>query len=102
MSERSAPPVAGADVRLPRSFFVRPDGSTSRDLQIKDIIACRGDVAGKLWVDLDSTSRQHVAVLEKVFNFHPLAIEDVLNPNSRPKVEQYDGFLFVTLRVVRF
>jgi len=57
---------------------------------------------GKLWVDIDTTSRQHVAVLEKVFNFHPLAIEDALNPNSRPKVEQYDEYLFITLRAVRF
>jgi magnesium transporter len=60
------------------------------------------EAQGTLWVDIDSTSRQQLALLEKVFNFHPLAIEDVLNPVSRPKVEQYDGYLFVTLRVVRF
>ncbi len=71
-------------------------------MPIREIITCRDALDGKLWVDVDTTSRQHVAVLEKVFNFHPLAIEDVLNPNSRPKVEQYDGYLFVTLRVVRF
>lgn len=53
-------------------------------------------------MDIDSTKREQLALLEKVFKFHPLTIEDVLNPVSRPKVEQYDGYLFVTLRAVRF
>lgn len=100
--ERGQTPAVTADTRLPRTFFVSGTGQASRDMPIREIIACRDTMDGKLWVDVDTTSRQHVAVLEKVFNFHPLAIEDVLNPNSRPKVEQYDGYLFVTLRVVRF
>jgi magnesium transporter len=41
-------------------------------------------------------------VLEKIFQFHPLAIEDTLNPQSRVKVEEYDGYLFIIVRVVRF
>ena len=51
--------------------------------------------------DIDTTARQQLALLEKVFGFHPLAIEDVLNPSSRAKVEAYDGYLFVVLRAVR-
>lgn len=99
--ERSTPNHS-SDARLPRTFYVSPAGVPSRDLPIREIIACRAESQGRLWADIDSTSRQQVAVLEKVFNFHPLSIEDVLNPNSRPKVEQYDGYLFVALRVVRF
>ncbi len=74
----------------------------SRDLKLKEIAAHVSESQGVLWVDIDSSSRQQLALLEKVFKFHPLAIEDVLNPVSRPKVEQYDDYLFVTLRVVRF
>jgi magnesium transporter len=73
-----------------------------RDLAVREIAAAHRDRGGTLWVHIDSTSRQQVAMLEKIFAFHPLAIEDVLNPSSRPKVDQYDGYLFVTLRVVRF
>lgn len=93
----AAPPES----KLPRCFHAAADGGTvTRDLGIKEIALAAREAQGTLWVDIDSTSRQQLALLEKVFNFHPLAIEDVLNPLSRPKVEQYDGYLFVTLRVV--
>jgi magnesium transporter len=39
-------------------------------------------------------------VLESVFHFHPLAIEDTRNQRQRPKVEQYEGYLFVILNSV--
>lgn len=96
-----APPVGPQDVRVPRTFFVNGAGVSSRDLPFRELTACRAQLDGRLWVDIDTTSRQQVAVLEKIFNFHPLAIEDVLSPSSRPKVEQYDEYLFITLRVVR-
>jgi magnesium transporter len=96
-----SPPNA-IEQKLPRSFFVGPDGSLKRDLALRDIASRIREPASTLWVDIDSSIRQQFALLEKVFKFHPLAIEDVLNPATRPKVEQYDGYLFIALRVVRF
>jgi magnesium transporter len=93
--------AAASESKLPRCFHVAPEGAIQRDLGVRDIAHAVREAQGTLWVDIDSNSRQQLALLEKVFNFHPLAIEDVLNPVSRPKVEQYDGYLFVTLRVVR-
>lgn len=55
---------------------------------------------GPLWVDIDSTVASQHALLEKVFRFHPLAIEDTLNPNSRVKLEEYDGFIFITISCI--
>jgi magnesium transporter len=51
-------------------------------------------------VDIDSTVRSQHALLEKVFKFHPLAIEDTLNPSSRVKLEEYVGYLFIIIRGV--
>lgn len=102
VSASASAPAVPQDLRLPRNFFVSGEGVFSRDLPLRELTACRSQVDGRLWVDVDTTSRQHVALLEKVFNFHPLAIEDVLNPSSRPKVEPYDEYMFITLRVVRF
>jgi len=89
------------DARLARSFYREPAGTVARDLSLKDLSACVREGRGPLWVDIDTSVRQQFALLEKVFAFHPLAIEDVLNPNSRAKVEAYDGYLFVVLRAVR-
>jgi len=94
-------PSQTTESKLPRSFLFR-DGTLKHDLTVRDITAAAKEGGGTLWVHVDSTSRQQVALLEKVFGFHHLAIEDVLNPVSRPKVDQYDGYIFVTLRVVRF
>ena len=55
-----------------------------------------------LWVDVDMNNRHQLAVLEKIFRFHPLSIEDTLNPNSRVKLDEYDGYLFVVIRGVEF
>jgi len=97
----SAASKQGDEVKLARSFYKDPSGAVSRDLSLKELLACVQDGRGPLWVDIDTSVRQQLALLEKVFAFHPLAIEDVMNPNSRAKVEAYDGYLFVVLRAVR-
>src|SRR5436853_50076 len=44
---------------------------------------------------------QH-ALLEKVFEFHPLAVEDTLSPRTRVKLEEYDRYVFVVMAGVQF
>ncbi|HEX7121875.1 MAG TPA: magnesium transporter CorA family protein [Gemmatimonadaceae bacterium] len=94
-------PATPAESRLPRSFFCDEAGTVTRNLDLRELAACARQGKGTLWVDVDASARQQVALLEKVFGFHALAIEDVLNPSSRVKVEEYDDFLFVVLREVR-
>jgi len=77
-------------------------GRLTRDMPPREILAALADPATRLWVDIDSESRHQHAILEKLFRFHPLTIEDTLNPNSRVKIEPYDGYLFIVLRAVRF
>jgi magnesium transporter len=89
------------DAKLARSFYKEAGGVVARDLSLKDLSACVKEGRGPLWVDIDTSVRQQLALLEKVFGFHPLAIEDVMSPNSRAKVEAYDGYIFVILRAVR-
>lgn len=83
-------------------MHVNGDSVLGRDFGVKEIAHAVRESQGTLWVDIDSSSRPQLALLEKVFKFHPLAIEDVLNPVSRPKVEPYGDYLFITLRVVTF
>ncbi|MEJ7810053.1 MAG: magnesium transporter CorA family protein [Gemmatimonadaceae bacterium] len=92
------------DQHLPQSVYRDGGGQVSRDLAPGRLVtALRSQAPGAmLWVDVDSANRHQHAMLEKVFGFHPLAIEDTLNPESRVKVEEYDGYLFATVRVVRF
>ena len=53
-----------------------------------------------LWVDLHGRTEFSDELLREVFGFHPLAIEDVYKENHRPKVEDYDRYLYLILRGV--
>ena len=79
-----------------------PDGKVHRDLSPTDINKALTDDKGLIWIDLDTTCRPHVAILEHVCRFHPLTIEDTLNPNSRVKLDEYPEYLFLIIRGVRF
>ena len=83
----------------PRVLYHKADGSSVVDCHPREVAQLLAD-GGALWVDIDSTVRSQHALLEKVFRFHPLAIEDTLNPNSRVKLEEYSGFLFIIIRAV--
>ena len=95
-----AKPVA--DTSRPAILYVDADGKLRRDLSIAEIHSVIKGGPGELWVDMRVTSRQCIGLLDNVFAFHPLAIEDALNPSSRVKVDEYPGFLFAIVRGVRF
>ena len=46
-----------------------------------------------LWLDLEDTGPDTIALLREVFRLHPLAIEDAQEFNQRPKIEDYDDFV---------
>lgn len=53
------------------------------------------------WVDFDNPTEEEAYLLEKVFHFHPLAIEDCMHFLQRPKLDEYDGYSFLVLHALR-
>ena len=49
------------------------------------------------WVDIQAQSEVEMKILAERFQFHPLTLEDCLHFDQRPKVEEYEGYLFVVL-----
>ena len=53
------------------------------------------------WINIDGLGDLSVLrILGERFNLHPLALEDVLDTNQRPKVEQYDDYLFIVAKML--
>ncbi|MGH2956193.1 MAG: magnesium transporter CorA family protein [Solirubrobacterales bacterium] len=52
---------------------------------------------GLRWVKIDQPGQLEQAWLEENFDFHALDFEDVLSPNQRPKIDEYDDYLFIVL-----
>lgn len=51
-----------------------------------------------LWVDIENPEDDEIECLLEVFELHPLTVEDCIMPNVRPKLEEFDRYLFVVLQ----
>ncbi len=53
------------------------------------------------WINVDGLhNTEIISEIGKQLNLHPLLLEDVLNTNHRPKVEEYENYLFLTLKML--
>lgn len=55
-----------------------------------------------LWIDMTAPSDKESYVLTHDFNFHPLAIEDVISEVSRPKLDDYGDYLFLVFQLADY
>ncbi len=79
-----------------------PAGQVRTNLDQDEMRRALESGTGTLWVDIDMRIPEETTLLRDVFRFHPLAIEDSLNPNSRVKFEEYSGFVILIVRTVSF
>lgn len=85
------------------SFIFSEGKLVGRDLEPEALRLVQADKGLIVWVDLDNPTDDEIkAVLENLFHFHPLAIEDCVTPSSLPKIEDYDDYLFMVTHAVDF
>jgi magnesium transporter len=51
-----------------------------------------------VWVGLHEPNEDELATVEKEFGLHPLAVEDAFRAHQRPKLERYEGTIFLTVK----
>jgi len=79
------------------------DAETLQELPASTLSAClqRRDTQQVTWVNVDGL--HEVDLIERVgvgFGMHPLALEDVLSTQQRPKLEDYEDRLFLVLHML--
>jgi magnesium transporter len=55
------------------------------------------EASGLRWIHIDEPRLAHREWLEQRFDFHALDFEDVYSRNQRPKLDQYDDYIFIVL-----
>ncbi|HEX4805226.1 MAG TPA: CorA family divalent cation transporter, partial [Conexibacter sp.] len=60
------------------------------------------EALGIRWVNIEQPRHSHRGWLEERFEFHALDYEDVFSRNQRPKIDEYDDYLFIVLYFPRF
>ena len=56
---------------------------------------------GVTWLDIDGVHQTDLLEIVGTYaNLHPLVIEDIHNTYQRPKVEDYDDYLYIVLKMI--
>ena len=53
-----------------------------------------------VWVALNDPTPDELQTMQNEFDLHDLAVEDAQHGHQRPKIEEYDGSLFVVLQMI--
>ena len=71
-----------------------------REIHAGDLPACRPEKSGVLWMNMDGIhDTRLLSLIGQSFAVHPLTLEDILNTEHRPKIEEYDTYLFIVLKL---
>jgi len=81
------------------------DQNNIQEKEVKDIKECFPfkDKPTVTWVNIDGL--HDVDVIEKIGNYfevHPLILEDILNTDQRPKMENFDKYFFFIVKMLYF
>src|SRR5215216_4303855 len=80
--------------RLRRSARARVDSTRLEATEPRIEEVSWGDLR---WINIERPGPAERAWLEEHFEFHPLDYEDVLSRNQRPKIDEYEDYLFIVL-----
>jgi magnesium transporter len=60
------------------------------------------DHGGIRWINIETPGPAEEAWLREEFDFHELDLEDVRSRNQRPKIDEYEDYLFIVLHLAIF
>lgn len=84
-----------------RNYYVTPEGQLRKDIPIEEFRQALSVENSLLWVDMEALEDSDIEILMDVFGLHPLTIEDCIMVNARPKVEDFQHYLFLVTQGVR-
>jgi magnesium transporter len=81
------------------------DATALRETRFDSIVASREHRRGPgtLWLNVHGLHEPEVmAEIGHRFNLHPLVLEDILNTDQRPKVDDYGDYLYIVARFFEY
>jgi magnesium transporter len=79
-----------------------PESFTEQRFQTVDDCLPHLERPGITWVNVEGVHNvEIIRHLGERFSLHPLVLEDIVNTVQRPKIEDYNDYLFIVLRMLR-
>jgi magnesium transporter len=90
--------------RAALDFFDYDPGKieAQQDVSVEDCLALKSS-SSVSWINLSGI--HDIPLLEKIgqsFDLHPLVLEDILNTQHRPKLEEFEGYSLIILKMLEF
>lgn len=90
-------------VEKPRISFIDYDETQFQEKEVKKIEECFPfkDTPTVTWINIDGV--HDIDIIEKLgkhFDLHPLILEDIVNTEQRPKMEDSGNYIFIVLRML--
>jgi magnesium transporter len=74
------------------------DGVRQPPVEPAHALAVAREKKGFVWLGLHEPSEAELSDIAERFDLHPLAVEDAVYAHQRPKLDHYDGALFMVLK----
>ena len=97
--------VGEQKIETPRITVMNYDQERLEEKELKQIeesFACK-DTPPVSWINIDGL--HEVDLIEKLgihFNIHPLTLEDIVNTGQRPKIEDFEDYVYLVFKMLRF
>ncbi len=88
--------------RIPRTVRRRPRSAQRQDVARTEPQIAELEFGALRWLNIEAPTAIETAYLAEHFDFHELDLEDVLSTRQRPKIDEYDEYLFMVLHLPRF
>jgi magnesium transporter len=88
------------DVYIDQFLFTEEFYEEKLKIDLKDILADKSDAPVR-WINI--TGIHQTEIIEhvgKIFGIHPLVLEDILHAEQRPKLEDFDSYLYFVLKMI--
>ena len=84
-----------------RILYRHTSGALVYDLPLEQLAPAVRDTNAVVWVDMENPSLEETnRILNGVFNFHPLAVEDTTNSILLPKINDYRRYLYIVIHSI--
>jgi magnesium transporter len=69
---------------------------------LNDLPSCADSKTSFVWIGLYEPTDEEFAVVRKQYRLHPLAVEDAIQAHQRPKLDEYEGSVFVVVKTAEY
>jgi len=95
--------IGARKTQEPKITIIDYDETTFQERETKVIEECFlfREKPTVTWINVDGLHQ--IEILEKLgecYSFHPLVLEDILNTDQRPKMEDYGDYLYIVLKML--